>query len=144
MPLKGEYQPSSSDWARQQGELFERSNGVEDNTLLGCPIVLLTAVGARSGKLRKTPLMRVEHNGEYAAVASPSGTFSHPMWYYNLKQHPLVELQDGAVKRDYQAREVTGDERVIWWERAVRVFPDYAEYQEKTTGEIPVFALTPI
>lgn len=144
MPLTGEYEPSTSDWARQQMELFESSNGAKGNTLRGMPIIVVTSVGAQSGKLRKTPLMRVEHNGEYAAVASLGGAPKHPVWYYNLKKQPLCELQDGAVKRDYIAREVTGEEKAIWWERSVAAYPDYADYQEKTTREIPVFVLTPV
>lgn len=139
MPLTGEYEPSTSDWAREQAELFEASKGADGNTLRGMPIILLTSVGAKSGKLRKTPLMRVEHDGEYAVVASLGGAPKHPVWYYNLKKQPLVELQDGPVKRDYQAREVTGEEKAVWWQRAVAAYPDYAEYQEKTTREIPVF-----
>ncbi len=142
--LSGDYEPSTSDWARKQAELFERSGGTEANTVRGMPIILVTSVGAQSGKLRKTPLMRVEHNGEYAAVASLGGAPKHPVWYYNLKKHPHVELQDGAVKRDYLAREVTGEEKAVWWERPVAAYPDYADYQEKTTREIPVFVLTPM
>ncbi len=144
MPLTGDYEPSTSDWARKQAELFERSGGTEANTVRGMPIILVTSVGAQSGKLRKTPLMRVEHNGEYAAVASLGGAPKHPVWYYNLKKHPHVELQDGAVKRDYLAREVTGEEKAVWWERPVAAYPDYADYQEKTTREIPIFVLTPM
>src|ERR671910_2507315 len=144
MQLTGEYEPSTSDWARRQAETFEQSNGAKGNTLRGMPIILLTTVGAKSGKLRKTPLMRVEHDGEYAVVASLGGAPKHPVWYYNLKQHPHVELQDGPVKRDYLAREVTGDEKAVWWERAVAVWPDYANYQTKTAREIPVFVLTPM
>ena len=144
MPLVGEYEPSTSDWARQQAELFESSGGNEGATLRGMPIVLLTTVGAQSGKLRKTPLMRVEHDGEYAVVASLGGAPKHPVWYFNLKKNPHVELQDGPVKRDYIAREVTGDEKAVWWERAVAAYPDYADYQKKTTRQIPVFVLTAI
>lgn len=144
MPLTGEYEPSTSDWARQQAEIFETSDGREGNTLRGMPIIVITSVGAKSGKLRKTPLMRVEHNGEYAVVASLGGAPNHPVWYYNLEKNPHVELQDGPVKRDYLAREVTGDEKAVWWERAVAAYPDYAEYQEKTDREIPVFVLTPM
>ncbi len=144
MPLTGEYEPSPSDWARNQAERFEQSGGTEANTLRGMPIIVVTSIGAKSGKLRKTPLMRVEHNGEYAAVASLGGAPKHPVWYYNLKQNPLVELQDGPVKRDYVAREVTGDEKAVWWERAVAAYPDYADYQRKTTREIPVFVLSPV
>ena len=142
MPLVGEYEPSTSDWARQQAELFESSGGNEGATLRGMPIILLTTVGAQSGKLRKTPLMRVEHNGEYAVVASLGGAPQHPVWYFNLKKNPHVELQDGPVKRDYLAREVTCDEKAVWWERAVAAYPDYADYQKKTTRQIPVFVLT--
>ncbi len=144
MPLTGTYEPSPSDWAREQAERFESSGGAEGNTLRGMPIVVLTSVGAKSGKLRKTPLMRVEHNGEYAVVASIGGAPNNPVWYYNLKKNPHVELQDGAVKRDYIAREVTGPEKAVWWERAVAAYPDYADYQKKTTRQIPVFVLTPM
>ncbi len=142
MPLTGEYEPSTSDWARKQAELFESSGGTEGTTLRGMPIILLTTVGAQSGKLRKTPLMRVEHNGEYAVVASLGGAPKHPVWYFNLRKDPHVELQDGPVKRDYLAREVSGDEKAVWWERAVAAYPDYAEYQKKTARQIPVFVLT--
>jgi F420H(2)-dependent quinone reductase len=144
MPLAGEYEPSPSGWARDQAELFERSRGTQGNTLRGMPIILLTSVGARSGKLRKTPLMRVEHGGEYALVASLGGAPKHPVWYHNLKKNPHVELQDGPVKRDYRACEVTGAEKAVWWDRAVAAYPDYADYQKKTTREIPVFVLTPM
>jgi deazaflavin-dependent oxidoreductase (nitroreductase family) len=144
MPLTGEYEPSTSDWARKQMETFESSNGAKGNTLRGMPIIVVTSVGAKSGKLRKTPLMRVEHDGEYAAVASLGGAPKHPVWYYNLKANPLVELQDGPVKQDYLAREVTGDEKATWWERSVAAYPDYADYQKKTTRQIPVFVLTPV
>ncbi len=144
MPLTGEYEPSTSDWARTQLEEFESSGGMEGNTLRGMPIIVVTSVGAKTGKLRKTPLMRVEHDGEYAAVASLGGAPKHPVWYYNLVAHPHVELQDGPVKRDYLAREVTGAEKTIWWDRAVAAFPNYAEYQQKTTRQIPVFVLTPM
>lgn len=144
MPLTGEYAPSPSDWAREQAEKFEASGGTEAADLQGKPIILLTSVGARSGKLRKTPLMRIEHDGEYAVVASRGGAPTHPVWYYNLVQNPHVELQDGPVKRDYRAREVSGDERATWWERAVEAWPAYEEYQTKTDRLIPVFVLTPL
>jgi len=144
MPLKGEYAPSTSDWAREQAELYERSGGIKGTTLNGLPVVVVTSVGAKTGKLRKTPLMRVEHEGEYAVVASRGGAPQHPVWYYNLVANPHVELQDGPVKRDYLAREVTGEEKAQWWERAVAAYPPYADYQAKTTREIPVFVLTPI
>ena len=142
MPLTGEYAPSPSDWARKQAERFEASDGAEANTLRGVPIILLTSVGAKSGKLRKTPLMRVEHDGQYAVVASQGGAPTHPVWYHNLVQNPHVELQDGADRADYDARLAEGDERAVWWERAVAVWPDYAEYQKKTDRQIPVFILT--
>lgn len=144
MPLKGEYAPSTSDWAREQAELYERSGGIKGTTLNGLPVVVVTSVGAKTGKLRKTPLMRVEHEGEYAVVASRGGAPQHPVWYYNLVANPHVELQDGPVKLDYLAREVTGEEKAQWWERAVAAYPPYADYQAKTTREIPVFVLTPI
>ena len=144
MPLTGEYAPSTAAWAREQAELFERTAGAEGNTLRGRPIILLTSLGAKSGKLRKTPLMRVEHDGEYAVVASKGGAPEHPVWYYNLVAHPLVELQDGAVKKDYTARIVTGEEREVWWQRSVEAWPAYADYQKRTDREIPVFVLTPV
>jgi len=130
-------------WSADQAELYESSGGTEGTTMQGKPVVLLTTKGARSGKLRKAPLMRVEHDGEYAIVASLGGAPKHPVWYHNLVADPHVELQDGPVKRDMIAREVTGDEKAVWWERAVAVWPDYAEYQKKTDRQIPVFVLTP-
>ncbi|MFH5228948.1 nitroreductase family deazaflavin-dependent oxidoreductase [Antrihabitans spumae] len=142
MPLTGEYEPSPSDWAREQAETFEQSGGTEANTMKGVPIILLTTKGAKSGKLRKTPLMRVEHEGEYAIVASLGGAPKHPVWYHNVIAEPLVELQDGPTKRDYNAREVHGDEKATWWERAADVWPDYNEYQKKTDREIPIFVLS--
>ena len=144
MPLTGEYEPSPTDWARKQAELYERSSGAEGTTLRGRPVVLLTSVGARTGKLRKTPLMRVEHDGRYAVVASLGGAPKHPVWYHNLVAHPLVELQDGPVRKDFVAREVSGDERDDWWQRAVEAWPDYASYQKRTSRVIPVFVLTPV
>jgi F420H(2)-dependent quinone reductase len=144
MPLTGDYEPSAAQWARDQVELYERSGGTQGTTLSGKPVIILTSVGARTGKLRKTPLMRVEHQGEYAVVASMGGAPKHPVWYYNLAANPHVELQDGPVKKDYRAREVTGEDRAAWWERAVAAWPDYAAYQEKTSRTIPVFVLTPI
>lgn len=143
MPLTGEYEPSTSDWARTQAEAFEQSNGQDANTIQGKPIIVLTTKGNKTGKLRKSALMRVEHAGEYAVVASLGGAPKNPVWYHNVVAHPLVELQDGDVKRDYTAREVHGEEKAQWWERAVRVWPDYADYQTKTTRQIPVFVLTP-
>jgi len=141
MPLQGEYAPSTSDWARKQAELYEATGGAEGGDLRGMPVIVLTTVGAKSGMLRKTALMRVEHDGVYVAVASLGGAPKNPVWYYNIVKQPHVELQDGAVKKDYRAREISGDERAIWWERAVAAYPPYADYQKKTDREIPLFAL---
>ncbi|MFF0817069.1 nitroreductase family deazaflavin-dependent oxidoreductase [Rhodococcus sp. NPDC003318] len=143
MPLTGEYEPSPSKWAADHANLYESSGGTEGTTLDGRPVVVLTTVGARTGKLRKTPLMRVEHGGEYAVVASMGGAPKNPVWYHNVVAHPQVELQDGTAKQDMTAREVTGDEKAVWWERAVAAFPDYAVYQTKTDRPIPVFVLSP-
>ena len=146
MPLEGEYEPSPTQWVREQVELYESSGGTQGTTLLdtGLPVIVLTTRGARSGKIRKTPLMRVEHEGRYAAVASVGGAPKHPVWYFNVTADPRVELQDGPVKRDMRAREVTGAEKAAWWERAVAAFPSYADYQEKTSRDIPVFVLEPV
>ncbi|QLL09658.1 nitroreductase family deazaflavin-dependent oxidoreductase [Mycobacterium vicinigordonae] len=143
MPLEGEYAPSPWDWSREQAEKYMESGGSEAGDMKGMPIIVLTSVGAKSGKLRKTPLMRVEHDGEYAVVASLGGAPKNPVWYYNVKKNPKVELQDGSVTRDYDAREVFGDEKAVWWERAVQAYPEYADYQTKTDRQIPVFVLTP-
>ena len=142
MPLQGEYAPSTDEWARTQAETYERTGGAEANTLRGVPIIVLTSVGASSGKLRKTALMRVEHDGEYAVVASRGGAPEHPAWYRNLVAEPHVELQDGPAKRDYLARELAGEERELWWRRAVDVWAPYADYQRRTDRVIPVFLLT--
>ena len=144
MPLIGEYAPSTSEWARNQAETYERTNGQEGNLLRDKPVIVLTTVGASSGKLRKTALMRVEHEGRYAVVASKGGAPEHPAWYRNLLEHPHVELQDGAVKLDYLAHETSGAERDEWWARALEVWPAYADYQTKTDRVIPLFVLTPI
>ncbi|MGH3794635.1 MAG: nitroreductase family deazaflavin-dependent oxidoreductase [Pseudonocardiaceae bacterium] len=141
MSLQGEYQPSPTEWVRNQVELYESSGGTQGATMHDRPVIILTTQGARSGKLRKSPLMRVEHDGEYAVVASLGGAPQHPRWHYNIRGNPNVELQDGPKKHDYVAREVTGDEKATWWDRAVAAFPDYAEYQRKTDREIPVFVL---
>jgi deazaflavin-dependent oxidoreductase (nitroreductase family) len=143
MPLTGDYQPSAASWARDQVDLYENSGGTEGTELNGRPVIILTSVGAKTGNIRKTPLMRVEHDGDYAVVASLGGAPRNPVWYYNLSANPHVELQDGPVRKDYQAREVFGGERATWWERAVATWPDYAEYQTKTARTIPVFVLTP-
>jgi deazaflavin-dependent oxidoreductase (nitroreductase family) len=143
MPLSGDYAPSTAAWARKQAEAYEASAGAEANDLRGRPVIVLTSVGAKTGKLRKTALMRVEHDGTYAVVASLGGAPKHPVWYHNLQANPHVELQDGPAKRDYTAREVTGDEKALWWRRAVEVWPDYDKYQAKTDRVIPVFVLDP-
>ncbi|MBX3029187.1 MAG: nitroreductase family deazaflavin-dependent oxidoreductase [Chloroflexi bacterium] len=144
MPLTGEYAPSTADWARKQAERIEATEGQEGNLMRGRPVIVLTTVGAVSGKLRKTALMRVEHEGRYAVVASLGGAAQNPAWYHNLLANPHVELQDGATKRDYLAREVSGDEKATWWARAVETWPDYDAYQAKTKRQIPVFVLEPI
>jgi F420H(2)-dependent quinone reductase len=145
MAVEGEYEPSTAGWVRDQVELYEGSGGTQGTTLrdTGLPVVIITNRGARSGKVRKTPLMRVEHDGRYAAVASQGGAPTHPYWYYNLRADPHVEVQDGPRKQEMTARELTGDERAQWWERAVAAYPPYAEYQERTTRQIPVFVLEP-
>jgi deazaflavin-dependent oxidoreductase (nitroreductase family) len=144
MPLTGEYEPSTAGWARKQAERYESSGGEEAGDLRGRPIIVLTSVGAKTGKLRKTALMRVEHDGRYAVVASLGGAARNPVWYYNLKKDPHVELQDGAITRDYMAREVLGEEKAVWWDRAVETWPDYAKYQTRTDRQIPVFVLEPV
>lgn len=144
MPLSGEYAPSPLDWSREQADTYMKSGGTEGTQLQGKPVILLTTVGAKTGKLRKTPLMRVEHDGQYAIVASLGGAPKNPVWYHNVAKNPRVELQDGTVTGDYDAREVFGDEKAIWWQRAVAVWPDYASYQTKTDRQIPVFVLTPV
>lgn len=142
MALTGEYEPSPADWVREQVETYERTGGREANTLrdTGLPVIIVTTRGNKSGKLRKTPLMRVEHGGEYALVASMGGSPKHPVWYHNLKADPdAVTIQDGPEPFDATVREVTGDERAEWWERAVAAYPPYAEYQQNTERIIPVF-----
>ena len=144
MPLTGEYEPSPSDFVRENAEQYMASGGTEGAEMKGRPVILLSTIGAKSGKIRKTPLMRVEHGGQYAVVASLGGAPKHPVWYHNIVANPRVELQDGPVSKDYDAREVFGDEKALWWERAVAAWPDYAEYQKKTDRQIPVFVLTPV
>jgi deazaflavin-dependent oxidoreductase (nitroreductase family) len=143
MPLDGEYEPNPAQFVRDQVDLYESSAGTEGTTLQERPVVILTTLGAKTGKLRKTPLMRVEHDGSYAVVASLAGAPDHPAWYHNVVAESRVELQDGPVRRDMLAREVTGDEKAMWWARAVAAFPDYVEYQKKTDREIPVLVLEP-
>jgi deazaflavin-dependent oxidoreductase (nitroreductase family) len=145
MSLEGQYEASPSEWVRDQVELYERTAGAEGNTLrdTGLPIVIVTTRGNKSGKIRKTPLMRVEHGGEYALVASQGGAPTHPVWYYNLTADPdSVTIQDGPAPFAVSVREIEGDERAAWWERAVAAFPPYAQYQLKTERRIPVFLAT--
>jgi deazaflavin-dependent oxidoreductase (nitroreductase family) len=142
MPLEGEYEPSPEAWVRDQVELYERTDGREGGTLMdtGLPVVIFTTRGKKSGKLRKTPLMKVEHDGAYLMVASKGGAPQHPVWYYNVKADPeALMVQDGADRFDGRARELEGEERAVWWERAVQAFPPYADYQRKTERQIPVF-----
>ena len=141
MALNGEYEPSTEKWVRDNVEEFESSNGGEGGALRGMPIIVMTMTGAETGKLRKVPVMRVEHDGVYAVVASLGGAPKNPVWYYNLVANPRVELQDGPERHELVAREVTGEEKGLWWERAVAAYPDYADYQKRTTREIPVFVL---
>ncbi|MET7698209.1 MULTISPECIES: nitroreductase family deazaflavin-dependent oxidoreductase [unclassified Streptomyces] len=153
MPLEGEYEPSPTQWVREQVELYESSGGTKGlklgsvmpvpPELADLPVIILTTLGGRSGKIRKTPLMRVEHEGSYAVVASQGGAPKHPVWYHNIVANPQVELQDGPKRQDFTAREVTGEEKAVWWERSVAAYPPYADYQEKTDREIPVFVLEP-
>ncbi|MCG7286048.1 nitroreductase family deazaflavin-dependent oxidoreductase [Cellulomonas sp. ACRRI] len=144
MPITGEYQPSTDQRSREQVELIESSGGTRGTTMRGMPVVVVTMLGAKSGKVRKIPVMRVEHDGAYAVVASLGGAPTHPVWYHNLLAHPLVELQDGPAKGDYAVREVEGAERELWWARAVAAYPDYADYQTRTSRVIPVLVLEPV
>jgi deazaflavin-dependent oxidoreductase (nitroreductase family) len=143
MSLDGEYEPSPEQWVRDQVAAYEGSGGTEATTLRGVPVVVVTSKGAKSGRLRKNPVMRVEDAGSYALVASKGGAPSHPTWYHNLVAHPRVELQDGPQRRDYTVRLAKGEERAQWWERAVAVWPEYAQYQTRTDREIPVFIAEP-
>jgi deazaflavin-dependent oxidoreductase (nitroreductase family) len=145
MSLQGEYEPSTAQWVRDQVEAYESSKGERASTLrdTGLPVIIVTSRGNKSGKLRKTPLMRVEHDGEYLLVASKGGAPQHPVWYYNLVADPgAVAIQDGPEPFDVQVRELTGEERAVWWQRAVAAFPPYADYQVKTDRLIPVFLAT--
>lgn len=144
MAIDGEYEPSPTAWVRDQVDLYESSGGTEGTTLRGKPVILMTTRGVKSGKIRKVPLMRVEHNGVYAVVASAGGAPQHPVWYYNLVADPRVELRDGTQVQELKARVISGEERSAWWERCVAAWPDYADYQTKTDREIPVFVLEPI
>jgi len=146
MPLEGEYEPSPIGRTRGQVAAYEASHGQRANTRPESeePVIIVTSLGSRTGKLRKMPLIRVEHGGEYALVASKSGAPEHPVWYQNLKANPAaVTVQDGPEPFDVDVREVEGDERATWWERAVAAFPPYAEYQSKTDRLIPVLVARP-
>ncbi len=143
MSTTGEYEPSPRDWVRNQVEEYERSGGTRGTTLRGMPVVVLTTRGAKTGKIRKVPLMRVEHEGRYAVVASLGGAPEHPLWYHNLLADPHVLLQDGPTTHRLVAREVTGDEKTFWWARAVQAYPDYEDYQRRTERVIPVLVLEP-
>jgi deazaflavin-dependent oxidoreductase (nitroreductase family) len=144
MPVTGRYEPSPYAPTSRQVEEYESSNGARGTTLRGKPVVIVTTLGAKTGLVRKIPLMRVEHDGVYAVVASKGGAPEHPVWYHNLKAHPRVELRDLGDVGEYVAREVDGAEREVWWERAVAAWPDYANYQTKTDRLIPVFVLEPV
>lgn len=146
MPIEGEYEPSALEWVRDQIAEYESSNGQRANTLreTGIPVIIVTMRGHSSGKVRKIALMRVEHEGEYALIASYGGSPTHPGWYNNLVADPYVEIQDGPAPNDYRVREVEGDERAVWWDRAVSVFDRYAEYQLKTDRLIPVLVASRI
>lgn len=144
MPLEGHYEPSPVDWVRKQVEQFESSDGREGNTMKDLPVIVLTTKGARTGNIRKSPLMRVEHDGKYLIVASLGGAPSHPVWYHNVVANPTVEIQDGATRQDMATRELDGDEREVWWKRAVDAFPPYAEYQENTSRVIPILICEPV
>lgn len=137
------YEASPSQWVRDQVEAYEKSGGTEGNTLRDKPVIILTTVGNKSGKIRKTPLMRIEHDGSYAIVASQGGAPTHPVWYHNVVADPQVQLQDGPTAKPFVAHEATGEEKTAWWARAVEAWPDYAEYQKKTDRQIPVFVLDP-
>lgn len=144
MPLTGVYEPSNADWAQKQTDKILETGTTESVGIKGMAVVLVTYRGRRSGKLRKLPLMRVEHDGRYAAVASLGGAPKNPAWYTSIRDEPLVELQDGTVTRDYTAREVFGEEKAVWWERSVAAYPPYVDYQAKTDRQIPVFVLEPM
>jgi deazaflavin-dependent oxidoreductase (nitroreductase family) len=143
MPVEGEYQPSPWKVVADQVALYEATGGAEGGTLLDKPVVILTTRGRQSGNVRKSPLMRVEHNGTYAVVASMGGAPKHPVWYHNLIASPAVTLQDGPNVYEMTAREVSGDERARWWALAIDAWPPYADYQTKTERQIPVIVLEP-
>ena len=143
MAIDGEYVPSTAQWVRDQVDEYEGSGGTAGTTLrdTGLAVVIVTNRGAKTGAVRKTPLMRVEHEGSYLAVGSKGGAPQNPLWVSNLRKNPQVVVQDGTQTWDMTAREITGEERAVWWERAVTAFPPYAEYQRKTDRVIPLFVL---
>jgi F420H(2)-dependent quinone reductase len=143
MALTGQYAPSARPGSREQAETYEASGGTQAADLMGTPIIVLTSVGAKTGLLRKNPLIRIEHDGQYAVLASNGGSPRHPVWYYNVAANPHVELQDGATKKDYTAHLATGDERATWWQRAVAVWPDFQDYTIGLDRTIPLFVLVP-
>lgn len=143
-PTPRQYLRGASDWSADQAERYESSNGQEATTLRGVPIMLVSTTGRKTGALRRTPLMRVEHEGSYAAIASKGGAPEHPVWYLNILADPTVTVRDGTTVRTYRAHTAEGDERAAWWDRAVTVWPDYAEYQTKTDRQIPVVVLDPV
>jgi F420H(2)-dependent quinone reductase len=144
MPLSGEYEPAPTDWVAEQVAQYEATDGREGGTFKGKPVVILTSLGAKSGKLRKNPVMRTENGGLYAVIASNAGSHNHPVWYHNLIAHPLVELQDGANKGDFTVRELSGPEKDLWWGRAMAGYNEFDSYQESVEREIPLLLLTPV
>ncbi|MFE5138415.1 nitroreductase family deazaflavin-dependent oxidoreductase [Streptomyces fagopyri] len=144
MPLNGEYEPSATEWVREQVAQYEATDGAEGGTFLDLPVIILTTKGVKSGKIRKMPLMRVEHDGSYAVAASNGGADTHPSWYRNVVSHPLVEVQDHAVKRDMIARELRGEEKAAWWKRADAAYPPFVDYRAGTERDIPLFVLEPV
>ena len=146
MPITGIYEPSTSDWVADQVAEYEASGGTRANTLMdtGLPVVIITMRGGKSGNVRKIALMRVEHDGEYALIASKGGHSEHPDWYHNMMAYPAVTIQDGPEPIDYFVRQVRGDERAVWWDRAVADFPQYAEYQKNTERSIPVLVASKV
>jgi len=143
MPLTGEYEPSPVDWVNDQVARYEATDGKEGNTYLDLPVVIMSNLGAKSGRVRKNPVMRIEHEGTYAVAASNGGGDTHPGWYFNLLANPRVEIQDGPVKRGYIARELQGEEKQLWWTRADAAYPYFADYRAGTAREIPLFVLEP-
>jgi F420H(2)-dependent quinone reductase len=139
-----EYRQPGDGWVRTQLTTIEETGDTREVNIMGRPVVVVEILGAKSGLWRKVPLMRVEHDGVYAAVASKGGSAAHPVWFHSITANPDVRVQDGTETHDARARLLTGEERAIWWERCVEAFPPYADYQTKTDREIPVFVLTPV